>query len=551
MRELPAAIIITIVLLALGGIAFYFETSRADFNFYKAELTIQDTTIKEKLYFNTDNEYHTLYRNFADKVIAIPAQGLQNYIEIKNVSCQAGSPYTKNFNGIIYEFPNVYNSRRIIPYTEPNEYGCTFGNSLGFKSNQEYTIEAQFELHPQNLFQINGKNYIKFVAYSSNMHKKLSGSNLVINSNANIVSKKSFYPKENVIIYIPFEGDSSSFNIIPLQNFEFDSSQYYFYLILALFPGAFFAILWIFFGKENSSQEIPDQLSVYPQDRKAWEIASYFSPPFSVIDKNFISSIMIDFYHRKVIDIKIEKKKFLGINADKVFIKLNEPKALDDIEKQFFDILIFLKGEASEKQTKGEYFGINGATNDIFTKNKLRTKVKELQKKVKKNGKQYLDLNAQYILKFTFLALLILNFYLIKSISFIIFFFLAYIIISILNSHSVITIRYRENFYNEYRQWRSFRKYLSQSFTIKTGNQETIRMWGKYLVFATALGVSEKVLKELKEKKFIGDTQYAIYTGINTSSGAFAVSAGTAGGAGGGHGGAGGGGVGGGGGGGR
>jgi hypothetical protein len=53
-----------------------------------------------------------------------------------------------------------------------------------------------------------------------------------------------------------------------------------------------------------------------------------FNPPFCALDKNFISSMLIDFYHKKIIDVRVERKRVFGMNKDKVLIKLNEPKIL-------------------------------------------------------------------------------------------------------------------------------------------------------------------------------------------------------------------------------
>lgn len=66
-------------------------------------------------------------------------------------------------------------------YTEANEYGCTFGNVYGFYTGENYEIKAEYELYPENLFKINDRYYIKFIAYSANSHKLLiKGSNFII-----------------------------------------------------------------------------------------------------------------------------------------------------------------------------------------------------------------------------------------------------------------------------------------------------------------------------------------------------------------------------------
>ena len=78
---------------------------------------------------------------------------------------------------------------------------------------------------------------------------------------------------------------------------------------------------------------------------------------------------------------------------------------------------------------------------------------------------------------------------------------------------------------------------------------QAVKLWEKYLVYASALGVSKEVLKKFKEWHIVSEKQYNLYHSSFNVSGSFSSSVGSSGGAGGG--GVGGGGVGGGGGGGR
>ena len=117
-------------------------------------------------------------------------------------------------------------------------------------------------------------------------------------------------------------------------------------------------------------------------------------------------------------------------------------------------------------------------------------------------------------------------------------------------TQGVLFSKYKGNYYVEYHKLKALHRYLKNSFLINTATHKTVVMWNEYLVYATALGVPNRVIKELQANNLIDDKQVNMYNGvILASSASFSSSSGSAGG--GGFGGAGGGGAGGGGGGGR
>jgi hypothetical protein len=180
MKEATKIIILVAIFFVLGSGVFYMSFMQADFNFYKAEITANGNVITEKLYFSPNQAYHTLYRNFVSPATTISTNE-KNYIQVNNVLCQEGQAYFRQngFNCDIF-LNSVKENQPCLAYTEDNEYGCTFGNTPGFKTNNEYWIESTYELKPENLFSINGKNYIKFIAYSKNKHQFLSPSDLKV-----------------------------------------------------------------------------------------------------------------------------------------------------------------------------------------------------------------------------------------------------------------------------------------------------------------------------------------------------------------------------------
>ena len=66
---------------------------------------------------------------------------------------------------------------------------------------------------------------------------------------------------------------------------------------------------------------------------------------------------------------------------------------------------------------------------------------------------------------------------------------------------------------DEKEQWRAFKKYMEDFSLLKDKEVPALVIWEKYLVFATAFGISEKVLKQLKViYPEITDMNSAMYT---------------------------------------
>ncbi len=568
MKERNLAILITLILIIMGlfiGLITSFlvlfitsgniDTSYNEFNFYKSELDINGTYIKETLYYQTDKPYHTLFRNFQSKITA-KNSFVKNSISIDSVECQEGSAYFRISNNC-YQKPDFTKPMDCPLYTEDNEYGCTFGNNYGFEQGKEYQISSEFTLAPDNLFKINGKYYIKFIAYGRNNHKPLTlNDNLVIKGDA--IYTNEYISKEYVIIYIPYNSDIKGFNIIEKPDFEYDSTINkksnpvililitLGIIIMHLLPAVLFLSSWYFFGKELTEGDVPEQLSTYPTNRKPWEVAVFFNPPFGKIDRNFFSTMLFDFYRRKIIDLKLKK----GFFQEQLMIKINKKEeALDYIEKEFLKILSAIKDYCPEKYIEGEYFNLNKSAGSYTTQSNLRTIYLDFQKSLDYESKKYLEKKGTI---FFIVSMIVLGFVSFPLILPGLFFLCmtSIIIVAIIASTSSLLIKYKGEFYNEYLKWQSFKKWLKGSPSMKETGHKGVVLWEEYLVYATALGVSKQVLKELKNEGLIDDKKYNFYTGVNLASTSFAVSSGS-GGHGGGFGGAGGGGVGGGGGGGR
>ena len=507
MKERTSVIIILAILLLVGVTIYFLQFSISPFNFYKSELSVNGNQVQEKLYFYTDKAYHTLFRTF-QSYIAEPGKNVSNSVSVKQIDCSQGTAY---FNTVSKCYSNQGAAMSCLAYTEPNEYGCSFGEVYGFSQGKNYWISAEYILNPENLFQIKGNYYIKFIAYNENSHKKLvRGSSLIVNGNA--VTAKRYYPDEQVIVYIPYTGSTFGFNIISQESFEFDSKLFSHILLLLgfLFPSISFFIAWFFFGREKAEVDIPERLSMYPNKRKASEVAVFFNFPLGSSNPNLLPTLLTDFYNRKIIDTRIKDKK--------LYVKINKYNAdsLNRIEKDFIHVLKFFE-QHSEKE--GGYFLMD------YSKIKWKDKI-ELGKiytlfnsSLNKQKKEYISTKGIVIFEVLALILCFAIFSIISIMPLLgIFMVLSVILVSVVSYSSSVLIKFKKDYYLEYRQWQSFKKFLKESPSMKLHGHKGTILWGEFLVYATALGVASKVLKEMKDQKIITEQQYNTYFVISSPS---------------------------------
>ncbi|MFA5993083.1 MAG: hypothetical protein WC796_05240 [Candidatus Pacearchaeota archaeon] len=556
MKESKTVAIVFIILLAIGVLsALYFVFFAGDFNFYKSEIKINGNNITETLFYHTDKEYHTLFRNFVTPIVINDAP--YEHIKINSIVCQSGNPYVYTKDQGYFSFKNSVFSKEqsSTAYTELNEYGCSFDDYKGFSKNNDYTIKASYIINNKNLFEINEKYYIKFVAYSPDRHKLLIKDKTFFVSGDQVITKNYFLSNQYAIIYILYKGsDIQSFNIIKKSNFEFDNIYFslIFVFLFALLPALLFLFIWIIFGRETTNEDLPRELSMYPNERKAWQVSTFFNPPLGQSGPNFFPTLIIDLYRRKIIDLK-DKDKDMSIKI----LRPND-KSLDTVESKFLEIL-----DKTTKLTKKSCVDSQGFINlkDVskslsFTSIwDLQKEYKELNKLTKEKSKEFVDNTGQIAIGISIVILFLLLTFVTPLFSSssvsgwsILSLFSSILIISIVSVSSSVFIKFKKDYYVEYQKWQGFKHYLMAFSSMKTCPPQAIKLWEQHLVYATAIGVSAVVLKKFKDWKIIDQQQYNIYhTTAIYSNASFAGS----GASGGGMGGAGGGGAGGGGGGGR
>lgn len=494
-RTLTTIVFLTLFSISIG---YIFLQPIFDFSFSQSTLEINGANVSETLEYTPKiREYHTLYRNFytrimpQDKIDSNPR--IIDFITINSVECSAGNSYTNNFA-----------LSPSMPYTESNEYGCSFGFETGFERWQSYNVSAEYILHPKTLIKYDNNYYIKFVAYSKNEHPLLIKN---WNFHSNGISDNIITKNQQVIVYVPISpSDLSNYEITEVTKLDFQNSSIW-ELILTILPAFIFLAIWFFFGREKVEGDYPEELSQPPLiKRKAWEVSTYFHPPFGDLDKNFLPAMIMDFYNRKYLDIQTRKEGIL-VKSNQIYIKILRTDGLDTTETQ---IMSFLEKIGNIDKGPDGYFNIKSISESISGRMKLSEEYRKLQTLIKKKSKAHINYIGTTICYVVFLIWIFIS-YIAMNITFFYFVPIIIIVSLVLNKTSLMH-KFKEEYYLEFQQWQGFNKYLSTLDSIKRSPPKGIVMWETYLVYATALGSGKKVLSAMKDLKIIDKNTYDKYT---------------------------------------
>ena len=523
MKERVAVTVICIVLLIVGFYTvFTFFTS--SFTFSKSEISLENGVVTEKLTFEPKESYRTLYRNFVSPLF-LSSPGSEAII-VSSIKCSSGDSYAYTIiNGC---FTGDLKSIECYPNTELNEVGCTYGTVWGFKKNKDYTLTTTYSFFTPAIIEINNNNYRKLVLYSSERHPILRfEDNFIVNIGGAIV-QYSYFPFEDVIVYIPYNDEVYGGEII-YQSAPFEPywKRFGMLFLLGIFPAVFFFIVWWFCGKERFKVSLPDQMSFFPDTkRRGWEVATFFNSPFGSIDKKFFAATLLDLYHRKIIQIKTKDKK--------AWIKLPKSnfKDADTVERRLIKILVDLDALIPETHRDAE--GFAELKKLLSYANKKRSDIRSLQRYIKERSKKYIDYKVEKTMAYIGPVVYILASIgkAKKSLTFLIGLVILFWFYVILLHHTAVLIRFKKDYYKEYRHWQAFKKWLSKSFSMKHSESEAVILWDKYLVYATALGVSGKIIKRLRQLNVISDIDYIVFNSVVVSSSAFVGGGGVGGGVG-------------------
>lgn len=254
-------------------------------------------------------------------------------------------------------------------------------------------------------------------------------------------------------------------------------------------------------------RELPDNEATPGEALKVLnEKISSFTP--SNFGKVF-SATMLDLSLKGYLEIKPEGKKVININILKepnYELKSDEKYIMEFVEKA-------AKGKSSlTLKSLQDYIKNNSASTDELLKksyektNNQLISEKIIDRDVQKEYKEYKDNQYVYMIAIIFLVCFTLIAFIIPIIIFIIN---AVLCGKIANKLNVLT----QKGVDQKEEWKGLKKYMEDFSRLDKREVPELVIWEKYLVFATAFGIADKVIKQLK---MVYPNLDDMTTGLNT-----------------------------------
>ncbi len=215
-------------------------------------------------------------------------------------------------------------------------------------------------------------------------------------------------------------------------------------------------------------------------------------------NKGFASSFsanILDLCLKKYLTLEVEKKStVLSSDVVKINILEKDNTELKEDQNLTLDFLKEVAGEAKKLTTKDITKYLKKHLSKIEKlDSRLGTFLKQDSKErgvySKEKSEEYDKIAGVWIL-----YLMAAIFTIAMPVLAIVFFINFIITLSIANKINVLT----QKGVDEKEQWKAFKKYMEDFSLLKEREVPELVIWEKYLVFATAFGISEKVLKQLK-----------------------------------------------------
>lgn len=233
----------------------------------------------------------------------------------------------------------------------------------------------------------------------------------------------------------------------------------------------------------------------------------------SGMNKNFSASFsanILDLCLKKYITLEVVKKDGI-IKSDIVKITLldKSSETLKEDEKLILEFLKEVAKEDNELTTKDITKYLEKHTSKVEKLNKQLEKMIENEETANGNysKENYNDMNKYGVICYIYLVFVcfmipiaiflteISNVLIISAMLLIVTLIANAIILGIMSAKVNV---FSQKGVDEKEQWKAFKKYMEDFSLLKDKEVPSLVVWEKYLVFATAFGISEKVLKQLK-----------------------------------------------------
>ncbi|MCE8423790.1 MAG: DUF2207 domain-containing protein, partial [Candidatus Methanoperedens sp.] len=524
-------------------------------NSYSANLYLNGTLEENFVYeIKEPFKYRMLYRDWkvplSYGIIDEPAMKTNPHIELVSISSPPGTfPYIKDFQGTTKVISNAeaQYANEISSLAEQDEAGSY--NPGTFDAGQ-YEISYVFRLHPplecdKDYCHLNLKladehlpynkviitihdpqGYVSGLFEHSLMDVKKEGDMWIVRGKS---PKDTLFEIElllNPAISGGIEGFPKEVPEVKQRTLSANSKYSFFSQLSLALKGTVFlfpimlAFVYYKFGKEKSFT-VPKFLSFVPGNRKPWLVNLVFrKDPFD-FDENGFYATLLDLDRREIVKIETGGEKESNL-------KMLGYKDLEDTKSEALRITLLKGHEAGEDQYEIKVLKFLEAysKNNVFDTNEFKHKIEKLRNKItggsseveydlniirdnmndvmkvpdKKAAKEFVMSGKKYtwmIFGFFILVLVVTSYFL--SIGIYTSVVLLLQTVPPLFVSSSLFGRWKENYYKEKLEWDAFSTFLSDFASIKKYAPEDLKMWQDWRVYATTLGIGDKVVEAMKQ----------------------------------------------------
>ncbi len=218
----------------------------------------------------------------------------------------------------------------------------------------------------------------------------------------------------------------------------------------------------------------------------------------SGMNKSFSSSFsanILDLCLRKYISLElVENTGIMKSDIVKITLENKDVEDLKEDEKLTLDFLKEVAGNNESLTTKDITKYLEKHTSKV---EKLDKKIEKIIEKEEVSNGNYIKEKQEELINYETICIIY------TVMAFVTLIFIPLAIVLGINAIIVGMMAYKTNAFtqkgvDEKEQWKAFKKYMEDFSLLKDKEIPSLVVWEKYLVFATAFGISEKVLKQLK-----------------------------------------------------
>jgi uncharacterized membrane protein len=543
-KQITALMLLTLAIAGLGLALIkyfpFFTEGDAVIAEYKAFFYVDGTLIENYVYeVKASNRFKMLYR-FWEAPLSINRLN-EPSIQFLNASINNEAfVYLKDFQGVVW-LQNSLN-KSLIEEIESSAYLNEIGifNPEGFKAGK-YNVTYAFKIYPplehdEEFCHLNLKLASNHLTYRK-VEITLKNANYILKVFPHPPSLKIFEKENEIVFYgslsknelleleILFKNDVlkvmdgfpkkvNNVAELTIKTNRYELTQYSLSLILLriiqslslAFP-FLFLFVYIAYGREKRFI-VPKYLSVTPNNKlKPWLVNLIFKSDPLNFDEDGFYATLLDLHKRG--KIKIEAKNNKGLK-----IQLLNEEGLDIYEKR---VIKFLKSlsknnivDTDEVKKLVEILSLNRELEWKLLE--LKDELLYLTKRAERNAAESYVISGKKML----IPFISISIFLLLASILLAFNLPFYSISTILLANSFIPLtqslialafpstlfgKWRHSFYKEKLEWDAFKRFLSDLALIKKYSPKDLSIWGEWLIYGTALGVGDNVIKAMKALK--------------------------------------------------